>query len=108
MRSRYCAYALGGEGDYLLQTWFPPTAKGLTAAQLSERTVCWQRLQVLDKSQDGDNGTVEFNAYFVARRDDANGTDVLEEVDAETDVLHEVSEFKRVKGRWYYIGGRVL
>ncbi len=31
MRSRYSAYALGNYGDYLLETWFPATAKGLTA-----------------------------------------------------------------------------
>lgn len=30
MRSRYSAYALGGYGEYLLKTWFPPMASGLT------------------------------------------------------------------------------
>ena len=35
MRSRYSAYALGNHGEYLLRTWFPPTARGLSAAILS-------------------------------------------------------------------------
>ena len=51
MRSRYSAYALGGYGDYLLETWFPATAKGLTVEALSLRTCEWVELEVLDKSQ---------------------------------------------------------
>lgn len=107
MRSRYTAYALGGHGDYLLQTWFPATAKGLTAEQLSERSVNWQRLDVLDKSQEGDNGTVEFKAYFSRSASAAECTaEVAADFEA-LEVLHEVSEFKRVGGRWYYVGARV-
>jgi SEC-C motif domain protein len=94
MRSRYSAYCLGGHGDYLLQTWFPATARGLTVESLSERSCDWLRLEVLDKSQQGDQGFVEFNAWF--RRD--NG---------EQDVLHEKSVFQRVAGRWLYVGGEV-
>ena len=44
MRSRYSAYALGKHGDYLLQTWFPATAGGLSAAQLSEVSCQWLRI----------------------------------------------------------------
>jgi SEC-C motif domain protein len=94
MRSRYSAYCLGGYGDYLLQTWFPATARGLTAEVLSQRSRDWVRLEVLEKSQQGDRGFVEFNAWF--RRD--NGDE---------DVLHEKSVFQRVGGRWLYVGGEV-
>lgn len=94
MRSRYSAYALGGYGDYLLRTWFPATARGLLAAELSERTHEWCKLDVLNKSQQGDNGEVEFKAYF---RTDAG----------ELDVMHECSAFKRIKGYWYYVGAKV-
>ena len=97
MRSRYTAYALGGQGDYLLNTWFPATARGLTAAQLSEKKYRWQKLDVLHKSQNGDTGTVEFKAYFCPLADN-NST---------TDVLHEISEFRRLAGRWFYVGSRV-
>ncbi len=97
MRSRYSAYAIGGFGDYLLQTWFPATARGLTAADLSQRSFEWLRLEVIAKSQSGDNGEVEFRAYF--RESDA--------ADARHEVMHECSAFKRIRGRWYYVGGRV-
>jgi SEC-C motif-containing protein len=94
MRSRYTAYALGGHGEYLLATWLPATAQGLTALELSERTVDWQGLKVVKKSQQGDSGEVEFHASFI------NHEGALE-------VMHEVSSFTRILGRWYYVGGVV-
>lgn len=94
MRSRYTAYALGGYGDYLLQTWFPATARELTAAALSEKTLDWYRLEVLDKAQSGDNGEVEFRACY-------------READGTPGVMHERSAFRRIKGCWFYVGGRV-
>lgn len=96
MRSRYAAYALGGCGEYLLNTWFPITARGLSAQELSAKTKTWRKLEVLTKTQNGDDGTVEFRAYY----DDLNSSSGLS-------VLHENSEFKRIAGRWLYIGGRV-
>jgi SEC-C motif-containing protein len=101
MRSRYSAYALGGYGDYLLQTWFPATARGLTVAELSGRSVNWCKLDVMGKSQQGDNGEVEFKAYFYP--DDI----ALHDGDAQLEVMHEKSTFKRSQGRWYYVGGRI-
>ena len=94
MRSRYSAYALGGYGDYLLDTWFPATAKGLTVEALSLRSFNWIELEVLNKSQKGDQGTVEFNAWF--HNDQGS-----------KEVLHEKSVFQRVSGRWLYVGGEV-
>ncbi|MCB1855952.1 MAG: SEC-C domain-containing protein [Pseudomonadales bacterium] len=94
MRSRYSAYALGKHGDYLLQTWFPATAGGLSAAQLSEVSCQWLRLEILAKAQQGDKGWVEFNAWY-------RGTDGSEQV------LHEKSVFQRHAGRWLYVGGEV-
>jgi SEC-C motif-containing protein len=94
MRSRYAAYALGGYGDYLLQTWFPATAHGLVAAELSERSHNWCKLDVLDKSQAGNNGEVIFRAHYC-------------EADGTTGVMQECSAFKRLGGRWYYVDGRV-
>ena len=94
MRSRYSAYALGGYGEYLLETWFPATTKGLTAEALSMRSCDWVKLEVLDKSQKGDQGMVEFNAWFLNDQGDKQ-------------VLHEKSVFQRVNGRWLYVGGEV-
>jgi SEC-C motif-containing protein len=94
MRSRYCAYALGGHGDYLLRTWFPPTARGLTAPELSQRSGEWLQLDVLARQQRGDKGFVEFRARY---RDS----------DGREQVMHEKSVFQRSAGRWLYVGGEV-
>jgi len=99
MRSRYTAYALGGFGEYLLETWFPATAQGLNVAELSNVKVDWEKLEVLNKSQRGDEGTVEFKAYF-RNKSNEGGEQGLE-------VMREISEFRRISGRWYYVGGRV-
>lgn len=95
MRSRYTAFALGNHGQYLLDTWFPATAKGLTVESLSQKTVEWVKLEVLSKNQKGDNATVAFNAFF-------HSPDT-----SDIQVMHETSVFKRVSGRWLYIGGEV-
>lgn len=100
MRSRYTAYALGGFGEYLLETWFPATAQGLTVAELSNGNVDWEKLEVLNKYQRGDEGTVEFKAYF---RNKTSGEDDKQGLE----IMHEISEFRRISGRWYYVGGQV-
>lgn len=94
MRSRYSAYALGGYGEYLLRTLFPATAKNLAAEALSKQSCEWVKLEVLSKSQNGDEGMVEFNAHFRGE----NGA---------LEILHEKPVFTRVGGRWFYVGGEV-
>lgn len=96
MRSRYSAYALGGYGEYLMSTWLPATAQGLSASELSKKTVDWQRLKVISSSQKGDKGVVEFEARFLKS---ANSE--------EMEIMHEISEFVRIQSRWLYVGGRV-
>lgn len=96
MRSRYSAYALGGYGEYLISTWLPTTVKGLTAQELSEITVDWQRLKIISSSQQGDNGVVEFKAWFYTP---SNADEMA--------ILHEVSDFVRIQSRWFYVSGKV-
>lgn len=96
VRSRFSANALGDHGEYLMSTWFPASAKGLTEAELSEKTVDWQRLKIISSSQQGDNGTVEFKAWFSKSPNSE-----------ELEIMHEVSEFVRIQSRWFYVGGRV-
>ena len=91
MRSRYSAYALGGYGDYLFNTWLPIKRAGLSVHELSLRTTHWSRLQVLSKAQKGNDGFVEFNALYLD--DDLN-----------EHCHYEHSAFQRVKGRWFYVG----
>lgn len=90
MRSRYTAYALGGHGEYLLATWHPDTTPPVAAAVLSAVEQQWLGLSVLDYSQRGDSGTVEFAARFT----DGDGI---------SQVHHEVSRFQRVGGKWLYL-----
>lgn len=94
MRSRYTAYALGNYGEYLLSTWLPETAKGLTSESLSEKGLEWVKLEILNSHQKGDAGTVEFKAYYKTKAGELN-------------VLHELSRFQRIERRWYYVDGEV-
>jgi SEC-C motif domain protein len=94
MRSRYTAYALGNQGDYLLKTWAPETSKELTVISLSEKTFDWEKLEILNSSQKGNEGMVEFNAWYKAK-------------DGSHHVLHEKSTFIRREGRWFYLQGEV-
>jgi SEC-C motif-containing protein len=95
MRSRFSAFALGGHGAYLLKTWLPGSSEGLSEFELSQSSVNWQHLEIIDKSQKGDSGMVEFKAVFLDRY-------------GEQQLHHEVSQFHRISGRWYYADGRVL
>lgn len=94
MRSRYTAYALGGYGVYLLDTWLPSMTQGLDAVSLSFHSTTWLGLDIISKSQQGDQGCVEFKAHY---RDD-NGRAAVQ---------HEKSIFKRINGKWFYVGGDV-
>jgi SEC-C motif-containing protein len=90
MRSRYSAFALGGHGDYLLETWHPGSAGALTAESLSAKTFNWQGLTILDFRHKGDEGMVKFEAQYL---DD----------EGKPELLQEVSRFIRVSGLWLYL-----
>ncbi|MBL1141555.1 MAG: Zn-binding protein [Proteobacteria bacterium] len=94
MRSRYTAYASGNQGEYLLATWAPESCEGLTAISLSDKTYDWIKLEIIDSSQKGNEGRVEFKAYYKTD----NGL---------LNVLHEKSAFIRRDGRWFYVNGEV-
>ena len=95
MRSRYTAYATGNI-KYIKETLAPETRKSFdeesakTWATKSE----WLGLKILSSKNGKENdskGTVEFNAKYRA-----DGK-VLEH--------HEVSEFRKEGGRWYFVDG---
>jgi len=94
MRSRYSAFALGGYGNYLLNTWSPSHRKNMTVVELSVRSTDWVGLEIVEKAQKGDQATVEFKAYY--------------QRDHEQLVHHEKSMFERVNGQWFYIVGDVF
>ena len=95
VRSRYAAYAIGGQAKYLVQTWHPSTAGNIKAAELNTSNYTWDSLELIGYQQKGDFGKVE----FIARYKDAEG---LEQAH------HEVSLFQRMKGDWYYVKGQAL
>ena len=93
MRSRYSAYALGGYGKYLLNTWFAPMATDLSIAELSRSDIDWIKLPIIDTGVDGNSGLVEFKASY------QDNNHIIE--------MHEKSVFIRQGSRWFYIGGDV-
>ncbi|MCM2972348.1 YchJ family protein [Larsenimonas suaedae] len=93
MRSRYSAFALGGLGAYLLETWAPQSLerKTLDADTLSRPEVAWTGLEVLSHTEKRRRGEVEFKAHFLA--------------EGVEQVMHERSRFVREDGLWYYLDG---
>ena len=94
VRSRYAAYATGGQANYLLETWHPSTVSNIKAAELNTRSYTWDSLKILRHQQKGDYGQVE----FVVRYRDDEGIEQAH---------HETSLFQRVNGDWYYLNGQV-
>ena len=88
MRSRYTAYAKNNL-DYIEQTM-----RGAALEQFKQKGgegVEWIKLEVLCSEEEGDEGTVQFIATFRHQ--------------GEERLLHEISSFKKVNGRWYYTKG---
>ncbi len=93
MRSRYTAYSLKNY-DYINRA---QSLKGNhDVAASNTQTPSWIRLEIISKRFGGSDdkvGFVEFKAYY-------------QEEDREF-CLHENSKFKRVGGRWMYVGGNL-
>ncbi|WP_151448851.1 YchJ family protein [Lacisediminimonas profundi] len=87
MRSRYSAYVLRNE-QYLLQTWH---ARTRPVPPLTEDGVKWLGLEVKRHETAADSAIVEFVARYRA--------------DGRGHRLHEVSNFVREQGRWWYVDG---
>lgn len=94
MRSRYTAYTQANIA-YIQATMCKKAAEGFDAvtAYAWAKSVHWKRLQVVMSSQQGDLGQVEFKAYF-----DQNH---------EQHLLHEISAFERIGGKWFYVDGEM-
>ncbi|UTW47841.1 SEC-C domain-containing protein [Bacterioplanoides sp. SCSIO 12839] len=87
MRSRYSAFALE-LADYLKQTWHPQTRpQDLTL----EPNTQWLKLDVLNSTTTGEQGTVSFVATFKEK------SEYLQ--------LSETSDFVFDDGVWYYLDG---
>jgi SEC-C motif-containing protein len=95
MRSRYTAYTLI-DISYIERTMQGKALRSFNAKEARQwaQSVIWLNLQVIRTTQTDDRGTVEFIAqYSVA------GT--LQQ-------MHELSQFKKIKGFWYYTDGETF
>ena len=92
MRSRYTAYTQANIA-YIQATMCKNAAQGFDAVNAYSwaKSVQWKRLHVIKSSQQGDQGKVEFKAYF--------------EQNEEQHILHEISIFERIDGKWFYVDG---
>ena len=91
MRSRYSAYVVKN-ADYLLATWYKTTRPN--EIDFSNDKTKWQKLVILHTKKGGvndDKGRVEFNAFYVQ--------------EGEERLIHEISRFKKIAGRWFYVDG---
>jgi SEC-C motif-containing protein len=92
MRSRYTAYTKANVA-YIADTMKAPAATGFDADQAREwaLSIDWLGLEVKSSSENNNQGNVEFIARF-----SSNGV---------ADYLHEISEFRKDEGKWFYIDG---
>jgi len=91
MRSRYSAYVFQNN-EYLLATWHKSTRP--KTLDFSEDNTMWQKLEILHTKKGGakdEKGRVEFKAFYVQ--------------DGETRRMYEISRFKKIVGRWFYVDG---
>lgn len=92
MRSRYTAYTKN-DLDYIKNTMQGPAAQGFDKESALEwaKKITWLGLEVIDAQQQGDRGQVEFIAQYQEKRKEKH--------------IHEVSQFERVEGKWFYVDG---
>ncbi|KRE96601.1 hypothetical protein ASG87_16575 [Frateuria sp. Soil773] len=93
MRSRYSAYVLKRE-DYLLATWHASTRPDHLKLAAQQPAPSWLGLDVKRHEERDGHATVE----FVARLRYGGG---------KAQRMHEVSQFVREDGRWYYLDGEI-
>ncbi len=91
MRSRYTAYVLELR-SYLLNTWHESTRPSDAMSLHLEDKTRWLGLEVRNSHEEGDSAQVE----FVARYKHGGGP---------AHRMHEVSQFVRENGRWFYVDG---
>lgn len=93
MRSRYSAY-VSANISYIEQTMQGPAALNFNPilAEQWAKSVVWLGLKVIKSNRHNDKGYVEFIATYTD-----NGV---------KQKIHEVSQFRLIDGRWYYLSGK--
>lgn len=99
MRSRFSAYATGAV-EYIVRSTHPSTRKFHDAEFIENwaESSVWQKLEIVAKIEGeakDKRGTVEFKAYFL-------------DADREPQIHHELSNFQKELGRWFFVDGKIL
>lgn len=99
MRSRFTAHCKLNI-EYLINSTHPSTRKFYNAIEIElwAKTNYWQKLEVISTIQGGikdKEGIVEFKAFFL------NQNSIPQ-------VHHEISNFKKELGKWFYVKGKIL
>ena len=98
MRARYSAYA-SGQVDFVYETMSEAAREGFdrdAAKEWSQKSE-WKGIEILTTEDGGEKdefGMVEFVAHYTSE-----GTELAH---------HEVSEFKKIDGKWFFIEGRLV
>lgn len=109
MRSRYAAFCEGNI-DYLIRTHHPSQHQVDDHDRLAQsiQETEWISLRVVKSSMDGDNGSVEFVAFY-RERQFSTLTEFKDNESADPpEQRHERSAFVREQGRWLYVDGITL
>ncbi|KFC24549.1 YchJ family protein [Chryseobacterium sp. FH1] len=93
MRSRFSAFAIPN-GEYLWETTLPSKRKFHNKKSLQEwgEINDWTKLEIVDTPS---MNKVEFKAFYT-------------DEDGNPQVHHELSTFKTIQNRWYYVSGVFL
>lgn len=93
MRSRFSAFAIPN-GEYLMETTLPSKRKYHNKKDLQEwgESNKWTRLEIINKPS---LYKVEFKAFYTDENNKAQ-------------IHHELSTFKLIQNRWYYVSGEFL
>lgn len=93
MRSRFSAFAVPN-GEYLMETTLPKKRKFHNTDDLQEwgEINTWTKLEIVQKPSEDQ---VEFQAFYT-------------DEDGQPQFHHELSLFRKLGGRWYYVSGKFL
>lgn len=96
MRSRYAAFATATV-DYLLKTSHSSIRSGFTKSSIRQWATenDWQKLEVIQASENDNTGLVEFKAYYKSAQN-------------KNEVHHELSGFVKENGMWFYKTGKIM
>ena len=93
MRSRFSAFAIPN-GKYLMETTSPSKRQFHNTKDLQQWGEIneWTNLEIVNKPS---LSKVEFKAFYT-------------DEDGQKQVHHELSKFKMIQNRWYYVSGQFL